>query len=61
MLKKSLALLLTSTFVLTTLTACGKSAEEKKVEEQEKKHKSIEKIVENNSLLISCFFRFHCV
>ncbi len=37
MSNKSLALLLTSTFVLTTLTARGKSAEEKKVEEQEKK------------------------
>ena len=34
MLKKSLALLLSSTFVLTTLTACGKSAEEKKVESE---------------------------
>ncbi len=32
MLKKSLALLLTSMFALTTLTACGKSAEEKKAE-----------------------------
>lgn len=32
MLKKSLALLLTSTFVLTTLTACGKSEEQKKAE-----------------------------